>query len=250
MTLLPTNSANTHTTVEIFVVDHKGKSVSLVMPKDDYLEALREFIDFVNHQVGVYMDALAGFAGNKARIEFQVARVLRKSQQRKDDDGINVVVWSSFEDPGSPDVIHNRITRATDYIAYNSVAGFNEQQHVRAIIVMLFSFWDEEIRPRLARGKNLDSHDIKVDALGDLRILRHAIIHNKGILSVGAHTKLKVMKGVFIPNSAIIVSHDQMHKMFVFVKQGIAALILEHTGQRPGSPQISEIADLAIQRKR
>ncbi len=220
------------------------------MPLDDYLETLREFIDFVNHQVGVYMDALAGFAGNKTRIEFQVARVLRKSQQRRDDEGINVVVWSSFEDLGSPDIIHNRIMRATDYIAYNSVHGFNEQQHVRAIIVMLFSFWDEEIRPRLARCKNLDPHDIQVDALGDLRILRHAIIHNKGVLSVGAHAKLKVMKGMFVPDSAIIVSHDQMHKLFVFVKQGVAALILEHTGQRPGSPQISEIVDLAIQRKR
>jgi hypothetical protein len=31
------------------------------------------------------------------------------------------MVWSSFEDRGSPDIIHNRITRAVDYIAYNSV---------------------------------------------------------------------------------------------------------------------------------
>jgi hypothetical protein len=160
------------------------------------------------------------------------------------------VVWSSFEDPGSPDIIHNRITRATDYIAYNSVHGLNEQQHVRAIIVILFSFWNEEIRSRLARCKNRDPNDIKVDALGDLRILRHAIIHNKGVLSASAHAKLKVMKDVFVPDAAIIVSHDQMHKLFVSVKQGTAVLILEHTGQRPGTPQISEIVDLAIQRKR
>ena len=99
---------------EIFVVDRKGESASLPMP-DDYLETLREFIEFVNHQVGVYMDALAGFAGNKTRIEVQVARVLCRTQQRKDSDGVNVMVWSSFEDPGSPDIIHNRITRAADY---------------------------------------------------------------------------------------------------------------------------------------
>jgi len=46
----------------------------------------------VNHQVGVYMDALAGFAGNKTRIEFQVARVLRRTRERKDGDGVNVMV--------------------------------------------------------------------------------------------------------------------------------------------------------------
>jgi hypothetical protein len=240
----------TNTTFEIFIVDQKGTSVSLPVPQDEYLETLREFIDFVNQQVGVYMDALAGFAGNKTRIGLQVARVLRKSQQRKDSDEVNVVVWSTFEDPGSPDIIHNRITRATDYIAYNSVHGFNEQQHVRAIIVLLFSFWDEEIRPRLARCKNLPLNDIKVDALGDLRRLRHAIIHNKGVLSGAAHAKLKAIKDIFTPETEIIVSHENMHKLFISLKQGIAMLILEHTGPRPGAPSPSEIISLAIQRKR
>jgi len=65
---------NANTKFEIFVVDHKGQSASLPVPHDDYLETLREFIDFLNHQVGLYTDALASFAGNKARIEFQVAR--------------------------------------------------------------------------------------------------------------------------------------------------------------------------------
>jgi hypothetical protein len=234
---------------EIFVVDPKGQSASLPLPKDDYLETLREFIDFVNRQVGVYMDALAGFAGNKARIEFQVARVLRKSEQRKDADGVTVVIWSSFEDPANPDIIHNRITRATEYIAYNSIDGINEQQHARAIIVMLFSFWNYEIRPRLARSKNLPSDAIEVEAMGDLRLLRHDILHNKGVLSEARHAKLKVMKDMFEPRAEIIVSHDNMHKLFVTVKQGIAGLIIEHTGQRPGAPEASEIVDIAIQRK-
>jgi hypothetical protein len=206
-----TRSMNAKVKFEIFVVDRKGQSASLPVPHDDYLETLREFIDFLNHQVGVYMDALAGFAGNKTRVELQVVPVLRRTQQRKDTDGVNVTVWSSFEDPSSPNIIHNRITRATDYIAYNSEQGFNEQQHVRVIIVMIFSFWNEEIRPRLARCKNIDANDIKVDALGDLRIVRHAIIHNKSVLSAGAHGKLKAMKDIFVPAAEITVSHDQMH---------------------------------------
>jgi hemin uptake protein HemP len=235
--------------VEVFVVDLKGKAASLPMPRDEYLETLREFIDFVNAQVGVYMDALAGFAGNKARIEFQVARVLRPSLPRKDGDGVNVTVWSSFEDPGSPKVIHNRIVRASDYIAYNSVHGFNEQQHARAILVMIYSFWNDEIRPRLARCKNVKSDDVKVDALGDLRLLRHAILHNKGILAASQLARLKAIKELFEPDKEIILSHDGMHKLFVALKQGIATLIIEHAGPRPGTPEISQLVDVAIQRK-
>ena len=36
------------------------------------LEVLRAFIDFVNRQVGVYSDCLAGFQGNVVRVERQV----------------------------------------------------------------------------------------------------------------------------------------------------------------------------------
>jgi hypothetical protein len=196
------------------------------------------------------MDALAGFAGNKTRIEFQVARVLRRTQQRKDSEVINVTVWSSFEDADSPDIIHNRIVRAADYIAYNSEHGTNEQQHARAIIVMLFTYWNEEIRPRLARSKDIAANDIKVDALGDLRLLRHAILHNKGVLAAAKHALLKAMRDMFEPEKEIIISHDGMHRLFVAVKQGVAGLIIEHTGPRPGAPNASDVLDLAIQRKR
>ena len=46
------------------------------------LAILRDFVDFVNHQVGVYCDCLAGFQGNKIRIERQVARVVRAVSRR------------------------------------------------------------------------------------------------------------------------------------------------------------------------
>jgi hypothetical protein len=40
-------------------------------------DVVRQYIDFVNQQVGAYMDALAGFAGHYARVERQVHRVNR-----------------------------------------------------------------------------------------------------------------------------------------------------------------------------
>jgi hypothetical protein len=226
-----------------------GELMSLPTSNDDYLDTLREFIDFINRQVGVYMDAIAGFAGNKTRIELQTARVRRRLGVQKDHDGLNVVVSSSLEDPNSPEVIHNRISRAKDYIADNSEDGFNEQQQARAIIVFMFAYWDEEIRPRLARAKDLFSaNEIPVDALGDLRALRRAIIHNKGVLTSTLHEKLKVMRDMFVPDAEICVSHDAMHQVFVRTKQGIGQLIIDHLGSRPGTPPVSELKDVAIQR--
>ena len=116
------------------------------------------------------MDAIAGFYRNKTRIELQTARVQRRYRRGKDADEANIVVGVSLEDPNSPDVIHNRISRAKDYIADNSEGGYNERQHARAIIVFMFSYWDEEMA-RLALAKELVSaNEIRVDAMGDLRL--------------------------------------------------------------------------------
>lgn len=67
------------------------------------LDVLRGFIDFVNSQVGVYMDFLAGFEGNTVRIQRQIARVQRPTG-RKTENGKPVVMYASVEDPNQPDV--------------------------------------------------------------------------------------------------------------------------------------------------
>lgn len=209
------------------------------------LDILRTFIDFVNSQVGVYCDCLAGFQGNKVRIERQTARVQRPVSQRIED-GQPVIVWASVEDPASPDVLHHRIIRANEFVTVNSEAGFNEQQLCWSIIVFLFAYWDEEVRPQIAQVREVKTNDVKIDALGDLRILRKNIIHNGGVLPDTEYTKLKVMKEICTPNARMTYTHDQMHKIFVFVKQAIGELILEYTGHLPGAPDPAQIVGIAI----
>ena len=213
------------------------------------LDVLRGFIEFVNRQVGVYSDCLSSFYGNKVRVERQVARVTRPSSRRIEN-GQPVIAWASVEDPASPDVIHHRIIRATDFIQVNSEGGFNEQQICWSIIVFAFAYWDEEIRPQIAKIRGVETDDVRIDALGNLRILRKSIVHNGGVLKAADHAKLKVLGGICKPDAKIAPGHDDMHKIFVAIKQAIAELILHYTGQLPGAPKPDEIVSLAIQRVR
>lgn len=210
------------------------------------LGILRSFIDFVNRQVGVYMDCLAGFEGNTVRIRRQVARVQRSSGRRIEN-GQPVMMYASIEDPGLPDVIHHRIIRAEDFIAANAQAGFNEQQVCWSIIVFVFAYWDEEIRPQIAGVRGVTANEVQVDALGDLRILRKSIIHNNGVITAADHAKLKKMPELVKPDETIELTHDQMHRLFVSVKQAIAEIIMMYVGHLPGAPEPPEIADIAIQ---
>jgi len=210
------------------------------------LDVLRGFIDFVNRQVGVYCDCLSSFYGNKVRMERQVARVTRPASCHIEN-GQPVITWASVEDPTHPDVIHHRIVRADEFIAINSEAGFNEQQVCWSIIVFVFAYWDEEIRPAIAKIRGVKTDEVQVDALGDLRILRKSIIHNGGVLKFADHAKLKVLSGVCKPEAKIVLTHDAMHKIFIAIKSAIAEIILEYTSHLPGAPRADEIIDIAVQ---
>ncbi|HEX9402150.1 MAG TPA: hypothetical protein VF912_18740 [Anaeromyxobacter sp.] len=209
------------------------------------LPILRDFVDFVNNQVGVYMDSVAGFQGNTVHIERQVARVQRRVAHLNKD-GQPVMVLASVEDPALPEVIHHRIIRAQDFLRANAESGFNHRQVCWSIIVFVFAYWDEQVRPQIAAVRGVKTKDVKVDALGDLRLIRHAIVHNKGVLKSADHAKLLKMAALFKPDAKVVLTHDQMHSLFVFVKQAIGEIILTYTGHLPGAPAATRIVDIAM----
>lgn len=212
-----------------------------------YDDVIREYIDFVNEQVGTYMDALAGFAGHYTRVQRQVHRISRPVGKRQQN-GETVIVYASYEDPSKPDTIHNRIVRADTYIEANSPGGSNEQRHARAIVVFLFTYWEDEIRPRLAAAKGATVNEIKSDIMGDIRILRHAILHANSSIRPEEHRRLKVVGSMFSPNTPIHISYEDMHRLFVFIKQDCARLMFSWLGIKDAPVSPEQLVDIAIQR--
>lgn len=215
-----------------------------------YDDVIREYIDFVNRQVGVYMDALAGFEGHHTRIERQIHRINRPVISGIDKNGPHVVVWASYEDPTQPDIIHNRIIRASDYIAANSKGGSNAQQISQAVLLFLFTYWEDEIRPRLGALKNVGLHEIRSDIMGDLRILRNVILHTKGIIRSDKHKELKKLSDMFFVDQPINISYERMHKIFILIKQDCARMLIEWLGVKNAPTQPEDFVDLAIQKNR
>lgn len=210
------------------------------------LRLLRSFIDFLNKQIGVYVDCQSSFSGNTVRVERQVARVLRASG-RKIGDGHSVVVSTSVEDPSSPDIIIHRLIRSDEYLAANAEAGYNHQQVCWSAIVFVYAYWDEFIRPKVASIRGVEAKTILIDEFGDLRTLRRYIVHAKGHLPASEHAKLKVMGELCKPDKQIALTHDQMHRLIIHLKQGVMRLILEHTGRLPGAPNLADIRGVAVE---
>jgi len=213
-------------------------------------DVIKEYIDFINLQVGAYLDGLSGFSGNQVRVERQVARINRPVGTQKDKNGQMIIVHASFEDPTRPDIIIHRIVKAVDFIATNSIGGSNEQQFAQAIIIFLFTYWEDEVRPRLAVCKRMDINQIKSDVIGDLRIVRNVILHSKGVIRHDKHSDLKVLKELFVVNEPIQLSTEKMHRIFVLLKQECAKMLYEWLGVKDPSGLASQMVDVAIQKRK
>lgn len=208
-------------------------------------EVVRDYLDFLSQQVGMYIDALSGFDGNVTRVETQVHRVTRPASHRIEN-GSPVVVWTSYEDPSKPGVIHNRISRAEDYLAANGNGGPNEEQHARAILIFLFTYWEDEIRPRLAAAAGVEPSRIASDIHGDLRILRHAILHAKGKVRREEHRRLKLLGELVQEEAPIRLPTEAMQRIFTLVKQDCARLVFEWLGVTDIPAPLEELKDFAI----
>ena len=100
-------------------------------------------------------------------------------------------------------------------------------------MVFLFTFWEDEIRPRLAAAKGTPINEIRSDIMGDMRILRHAILHAKGVVRAEEQRRLKVLTSMFLPDTPIHISYEDMHHLFVLIKQDCGRLMFEWLGGTP-----------------
>lgn len=211
-----------------------------------YSAIARAFIDFVNVQVGAYMDACSGFAKNKSVVERQVHRDIRPDGTKRGTKGAPRVMMTAVEDPTQPDVLMHRIVLVSEYTAANSVGGSNEQHHARAAITFLYAYWDEEVRPALAHALEVPTEEIMSDIFGDLRLIRHAVLHNKGALTKTAFHRLKLIGEHFKPDDVVSLPNATMHRIFALIKQDMAQRVIIDSGLQ--GEDTADIIDVAIQR--
>ncbi len=216
-----------------------------------FIEAIKEGIAFLNSQIGLYADACAGFSENSRVIKLQKARVQTaarsKEARAKAAAGLGMV-YVSHSDPSQPDVIHHNIVRVKDFLIRNEKSGSNEQLICQAIISFIFAYWEEGLRYKLAKIAEIPKNEVASDVFGDLRILRHVILHDRSILSPSEFSKLKILK-FFEAGEALNFDSSKMKRIFEAVDKEFARLLFERLGidtsQGPGD--ISQIKSIAIQ---
>jgi hypothetical protein len=186
------------------------------------MEAIDEFVSFVDSTQGLYLDMRRGFGA----IVFDFDRVRADYIKQHPEVtpaqlDIQTMTYSvgNLGEPGSY-ALHE-CTQA-EWRQRNTAFGDNPIRAGNMCLVHLFQFWNDYYRARIAAAIGVDTNDLKVDIFGDLRLLRHSIIHHRAIALPDVARCKKVHW--FKPGDTIAMTRAQFLELVVFIKEALNAL--------------------------
>jgi hypothetical protein len=126
---------------------------------------------------------------------------------------------------GHPDEGHwHASIKIGDAIDSSKKDGVFADKIAKSFLTAMYSEWDEYYRHRLAEETGAAAKSIKCDLMGDLRLMRHCVVHNKSIVT-DEPTKLKELKWPLSPGPLTITKEmlsgliDQINQMVVHLEK-------------------------------
>jgi hypothetical protein len=84
-------------------------------------------------------------------------------------------------DPNTPEARAYGAWRLSEVIKETQPGGALDARLTQQWVVALFTAWEHEFRPRLAKAHGCDPDELLYDIWGDLRLIRNDIVHHHGI---------------------------------------------------------------------
>lgn len=178
---------------------------------------VKDCISKIDELNGYYVYSIMGFINNYGHIckAIENSRVYSSS----DEPNINKIPYH-FLGEGLVDQFAHETT-VGEFKKCNEENGKNYIRAAQLLIVMIFIFWEEEYREKIAAASSLKKQDLKIPIFGDLRLLRNAIVHDKGIIKETTYSNLKVIKGIVCEikeNEELRLSDNQVQRLIAELK--------------------------------
>jgi len=148
------------------------------MPSSQAVEEFRAVLDSV---YGVYLDSKSGFdliVREFDRLRLESLRRLPDRSPKKLDAAKIIYGHGAPDDPGAY-ALH--ICTQKEYRERNLKDGQNDHVIGNLCMVLLYQYWEDYYRGRIAAELNLDRRALEVPVMGDLRLLRRSIIHHRAV---------------------------------------------------------------------
>jgi hypothetical protein len=192
---------------------------------------LDEFNGVLHGLVGLYFDASTGFSFINEKQKHHLQNLVSRHQY---DPTHPPSVTYSDGDPRDPNSVVYHVAPIDHLIARNEKQGPNQAFLGRSILVTIYSYWEDHYRQQLATALGCAKNEITGDIWGDIRRLRQAVTHHRGIATPDVEG-CKILKW-FKAGDEIILDNNHMKAMIIQIRNYFDS-VLAKTGA--ASPRYS-----------
>jgi hypothetical protein len=174
------------------------------------MDAIAEFEVVLNSIAGLFVDSQDAFALLQAKVESEA--------EGKDWDS---PIYYGDGPMGAAKYVPHTTTIA-DRIARNADCGENATFVGNIALVTIYSYGEDHYRAQIAHARAVTKDEIKSDVMGDIRQLRHSILHNRG-LATKEVAACKVLKW-FSEGDEIFLSQQMFLQMISYIRADLYQL--------------------------
>jgi len=180
------------------------------------MPTINDFFREVDEAFGFYFDMGMACHIAKARLE--------KFQQENCIGDDSPFMYKAGPPEDDPEAEVRKALHATTFSSLKDRLADDGSDMLRAadaVIVIVYHIWEEKYRRTLTSQSGVALGEISSDIMGDLRLLRNSIIHNKGIAGSDVG-KCKVIQR-FAPGDAITLTKSDMNEIIRAIKSELRA---------------------------
>jgi len=185
---------------------------------------LDEFENFVTSVCGVYWMSIGGYRllvnevnANQKR---QILQLKVKSPSNANMEFVDSLPCMYCEgNPNLPEAVVLYACSQKEYKEINSENGGNYKFIGSMCLIIIYQYWEDYFRGEIARQLRVNKDEIISDIMGDLRLLRHSLIHHGGV-ALKEVENCKVIKW-FKEGDSIFIDENKFKKIIFIIKKAI-----------------------------
>lgn len=186
-----------------------------------FFEAVQELIAYAEATFGLFHDAAAGFGHFSSQISSLVDQEIKDGVARANALSLPLIYKDGEPVSGTP-LHRSTLGEVIDRCAPH---GPNESFLGNMCVVSLYTFWELESRHRISEALEIPLNNVKSDLFGDLRWLRHAVLHKHGRASIEVENS-KVLKW-FKSGDKIVIDRERLKQVVTQIRSFPDGLITD-----------------------
>lgn len=180
---------------------------------------LDEFVSIIDSIQGLYLDMRRGFGALVHDIQNKQAEMARDFPGQSIDnfDKLDFTYHLGTEGDATYSDVHRCLQG--EFKRRNSPSGENPARAGNMCLVQIFQFWNDHYRPEIEISLGWKKGMLKVDVMGDMRLLRNLIIHH-GAIADERVRKLRILKW-FDDGDRVEITREQFLQLVTLIKEAM-----------------------------